>query len=92
MTPNPEEQSRQWRNSNDLGSIVVTVDGEKVRVEIADDQVQRHYSKACPLAEYATEVPTDGWTPLRQIVGTDLRLEQGAEVEAYIGELLAARG
>ena len=87
-----ENRSKQWRNSNDFGSIDVTVDVEKVHVHIADDAVQRHYSKSCPLADYATEAPTDGWTPLRKILATDLLPEQRAEAEAYIAELLAARG
>ena len=81
---------KEWVASPEYGRIVVTVSAAGILVEIADDPVQRNYGKVCQLADYATETPTDGWTPIRQIIADDFPPEQRAEIEAYIAELLQA--
>ena len=88
MSEPAELKFRQWSASQEDGRTEITLSARGVLVELTDDDTQRRYSKVLPLAEYASEVPTDGWTPVRKIVANNFSESERAEIEAYLAELL----
>jgi hypothetical protein len=78
---------KQWTASPDYGRINVTVSEEGITAHIADDDRQRNYVTRCDLADYQTQIPTDGWDSLRKIIADDFPSAQRTEIEAYITEL-----
>jgi hypothetical protein len=87
MNPPPAETIKEWKIYSEPCFIRLTVDAQRVEVAIADDDRQRNYYTGCSLADYATQVPSEGWTSLRQIVADDFP-DQRAEIEAFIVESL----
>jgi hypothetical protein len=75
-------------SSPEVGRIDVIVSEDGVTAYIADDGMQRNYIIRCNLADYATQVPTEGWFPIRRIIADDFTPQQRAEIEAYIAEFL----
>jgi hypothetical protein len=62
---------KDWMVAPESGRIDAIVAEDGVTAPMADDAVQRNYYTRCKLAEYATQVPTEGWAPIRKIIADD---------------------
>ena len=81
---------KEWMVAPESGRIDVIVSEDGITAHMADDDRQKNYITRCDLADYATQVPTEGWPPIRKIIADDFAPQERAEIEAYIAELLRA--
>jgi hypothetical protein len=79
---------KEWTVAPESGRTDVVVSKEGITLCMADDARQKNFITRCDLADYAMQVPTEGWPPIRKVIADDFLPEQCAEIEAYIAELL----